>query len=158
MAITDVINGSDVLVFISPSTGATTWKTLGHATSHSLSIKVATRDTSNKGSGNYVTKAAGRIEVTGTMEGLYVDSDQYNLEDLKGLAIARVPVLMIFGRETTSGSGTPDTTTSGGSHFYSSGKFIITGVDETHTDGENSTYTCTFEHFSGFEINNLITS
>lgn len=158
MAITDVINGSDVLVFISPSSGTTAWKTFAHATSHTLSIKVATRDTSNKGSGNYVTKAAGRLEVTGTMEGLYVDSDQYNYADIMALAIARTPVLMIFGRETTDGSGTPDTTTSGGSHFYSSGKFIITGCDATFPDQENVTYTATFEHYDGFKLNNLITS
>lgn len=154
----DVINGTDVLVFISPSTGATTWKAVGHATSHSLSVKMTTRDTSNKGSGTFITKAAGRLEVTGTLEGMYIDNDQYNLEEFMTLITTRAMVLMIFGKETTAGSGVPDTTTSGDSHFYASGKFYITGVDATYPDQANSTYTVTFEHAEGFEINNLITS
>lgn len=156
MAASDVINGTDVMVFISPSSGTTTWTVIGHATSHSLSIKMATRDTSNKGTANYVTKSSGRLEVTGTIEGLYMDDDKYNYEDLMTLVLARNPVLMIFGREASA--GVPDTTTTGKTHFYCSGKFIITSLDATFPDQENSTYTATIEHYSGFVMNQLITS
>lgn len=158
MAITDVVNGSDVLVFASPSTGATTWKPVAHSTSHTLSIKMATRDTSNKGTASYVTKAAGRLEVTATVEGMYIDTDTYNYADFMAAIIARTPYLLIFGKETSDGSGTPDTTTSGGAHFYSSGQFLCTGVDATFPDEGNSTYTATFEHYTGFAINSKISS
>lgn len=154
----EVINGSDVLVFISPSTGGTTWKAVAHATTHTLSVKMATRDTSNKGTASFVTKAAGRLEVTGTLEGMYIDDDKYNLEDFMEMIIARVPILMIFGKETTDASGVPDTTTSGKTHFYASGEFLLTGIDSSFPDEQNGTYTATFEHYTGFAINNLITS
>lgn len=153
-----IVNGSDVLVFISPSSGATTWKTFANATSHTLSIKMTTRDTSNKDSGNYVTRAAGRLDITGTLEGLYVDNNQYNLEDLMKAVAARTELLMIFGKETSDGSGVPDTTTTGGTHFYGSGKFFITGVDATFPDQANGTYTASIEHADGWAFNSLITS
>ena len=153
-----IVNGTDVLVFISAATGSTSWTTFANATSHTLSIKMATRETSNKDSGDFVTRAAGRLDVTGTMEGLYVDNNKYNYEDLVKVIYARTPLLMIFGHETTSGSGTPDTTTTGGTHFYASGKFYLTGIDATFPDQANSTYTVTFEHCSGFDYNSLITS
>jgi len=154
----DVVNGTDVLVFLSPSTGATTWKTFAHATSHTLSVKMTTRDTSNKESGTIVTRAPGRVDVTGTMEGMYIDSDTYNLEDLLKAVVDRTKYLMIFGKETSALSGIPDTTTTGGTHFYASGQFYITSVDQTHPDQANSTYTVSFEHASGFDYNSLITS
>jgi hypothetical protein len=156
--ITDVINGSDVLVFLSPSTGATVWKSVAHATSHSLSIKMATRDTSNKGTLSFTTKAAGRLDVSATVEGMCIDTDIYNYADFLAAIIARTPYLMVFGKETSDGSGTPDTTTSGGAHFYASGQFLCTGVDVTAPDEGNMTYTATFEHFSGFAINRLATT
>jgi hypothetical protein len=154
----NVVNGTDVLVFISPSTGATTWTHFGAATSHTLSVKMSTRDTSNKQSGTIVTRKPGRVDVTGTMEGLYIDNDKYNLEDLLKAVVDRTLFLMIFGKETSALSGVPDTTTSGGTHFYSSGQFYITSVDATFPDQANSTFTATFEHASGFDYNSLITS
>ncbi len=154
----EVINGSDVLVFISPSTGRTTWKAVAHATNHTLSIKMATRDTSNKGTASFVTKAAGRLEVTGTLEGMYIDDDEYNLEDFMEMIVARVPILMIFGKETSDNSGIPDTTTSGAAHFYASGEFLLTDISSSFPDEGNATYTATFEHYTGFAINHLITT
>lgn len=158
MAITDVVNGGDVMVFCSPATGTTTWADVAHATSHTLSIKMTSRDTSNKGTASYVTKASGRLEVTATLEGMYIDSDTYNYADFMDYITERKEILLIFGKETTSGSGSPDTTTSGGAHFYASGKFICTSLDATFPDEENSTYTATFEHVSGFALNSLITT
>lgn len=154
----DVVNGSDVLIFISPSTGTTDWESVAHATSHTLSIKMATRDTSNKGSGVYVTKAAGRLEVAGTLEGMYIDNDKYNLEDLMSVITQRQEVLMVFGKPTDADATEPDTTTGGGAHFYASGKFILTSVDATFPDQANSTYSATFEHVDGFAINSLYTT
>jgi len=154
----EVVSGEYVMMFISPATGSTTWKAVAHATSHTLSIKMASRDTSNKGTGNFVTKASGRLEVTGTLTGMYIDDDQYNYEDFMEMILARDPILMIFGKETVQFNGIPDTTTTGGTHFYSSGQFILTDLTADFPDQQNSTYTATFEHYSGFAMNSLITS
>jgi hypothetical protein len=154
----EVINGDLVMVFLSASTGTTTWKSVAHATSHTLSIKMTTRDTANKGSGIYHTRKAKRLDVTGTLEGMYIDNDKYNAEDFALAIVARSPMLMIFGKETVQLNGIPDTTTTGLTHFYSSGQFYLTGVDQTAADQENGTYTVTFEHATGFQINKLITS
>jgi hypothetical protein len=160
MAITDVINGSDVYVFISPVTGTTTWTAAAHATSHSLSVKMATRDTSNKGSGVYVTRDKARVDVTGSMEGMYIDSDKYNIEDFYTIMTTRVPVLMLFTKSLTTlpTAPSPSTSTAGGAYFYASGKFWVTSIDSTFPDAANSTYTVTFEHCSGFQMNKLITT
>jgi hypothetical protein len=154
----DVISGDLVMVFLSANTGTTTWKSVAHATSHTLSIKMATRDTTNKGAGNYVTRKAGRLDVTGTLEGMYIDNDKYNAEDFALAIVARNPMLMIFGKETVQLNGVPDTTTTGLTHFYASGQFYITGIDMTNPDKENASYSVTFEHATGFQINKLITS
>ncbi len=154
----NVVSGDLVMVFLSPSTGTTTWTAVAHATSHTLSIKMSTRNTSNKGAGTIVTRKAGYVDVTGTLEGMYIDNDKYNAEDFALAVVARVPMLMIFGKETVQLNGIPDTTTSGLTHFYSSGQFYITGIDQTSPDKENGTYTVTFEHCTGFQINKLITS
>jgi hypothetical protein len=154
----DVINGSEVLVFFSNYSAGTTpaWSVAAHATSHSLSIKMATRDTSNKGTGAYETKGAGRLSVTGSMDGMYIASDTYNYADFMAAIIARTPLLMLFGQESST-TGQPDTTTSGGTHFYSSGLFLITSCDATFPDQANSTYTVTFELYSDFKLNDYLT-
>jgi hypothetical protein len=152
----EVINGTDVMVFLSPSTGGTTWKSVAHANSHSLSIKMSTRETSNKGSGDKVTRGAGRLDITGSIEGMYIDSDKYNLEDFMEAIITREPYMMFFGKEAST--GVADTTTSGGAHFYASGNFYITSVDATFPDQANSTYTVSIEHANGFDLNKLYVS
>jgi hypothetical protein len=154
----EVVNGTDVLIFFSNYSAGTTpaWSIAAHATSHSLSIKMATRDTSNKGTANFVTKAAGRIDVSGSMEGMVIYDDAYNYEDFMTAILARTPLLMIFGQRAGT-SDVPDTTTGGDEHFYASGLFLITGLDATFPDQANSTYTVTFEHYSSFQMNNYTT-
>ena len=156
MASGEVINGTDVMVFISTTLGGSpSWTSVAHATSHSLSIKSATRDTSNKGTANFVTKEYGRTEVTATLEGMNIDDDKYNYADFVGLMLARAPFLMVFAHETTQGSGDPQTTTGTDAMFYASGQFILTSIDASWPDQQNSTYTATFEHYTGFVVNTL---
>jgi hypothetical protein len=152
----EVINGTDVLIFM--SSDGTTWGSAAHATSHTLSIQMASRDTSNKGTGNFVTKAPGRLDVSGTLEGMYIDGDTYNYEDFMTAIVARTPVYMFFGGNNNNGTSDPSTSTAGGITFYSSGKFYITGVDATFPDQQNSTYTVKFEHAEGFRNNAMFTS
>jgi hypothetical protein len=117
---------------------------VGDATSHSLSIKMSTRKTSNKDSGKFETKAPGRFEVTGTSDSLMVYG---NFEAILSAMIAQDPVTMDFGANTDD-DGVLDETV-----WYASGEFLITAFDHTAGDGDNATYTISFEHSSGFTMN-----
>jgi hypothetical protein len=136
-----VINGSDLYVF----RGATR---IAHATSHSVSMKMATRDTSNKDTGKFNTKGVGRMDVTASSDNLMVYVDY---AALGVLLLARTPLTLYFGEQTgaveTGGElvgGTLD-----GAKFYASGSFIITGLDQNAGDQANASYTVSFENADG---------
>lgn len=137
-AYTDVINGTDLYVFYSGTP-------IAHATSHSLSIKMATRDTSNKDSGLWVTKASGRLDVTASCEGLCVYEDG-GFERMSSALVERDPLSLEFAQ--ISG------TTADHSVWYAAGQFLLTGFDMSAGDQSNATYSCSFEHYSGFTITN----
>ena len=152
-----VINGTDVHGFISDN--GTTWAAVLHATNMTLNIDMKSRDTSNKGTGNFVTKASGRLDVSGTIEGMYIDEANCNYEYFMTTILGRLPVYLCFsGAANTETSNPVGGSTLDGGSFYMSGKFIITKVDAKFPDQENSTYTATFEHYEGFSLNNLYVS
>jgi hypothetical protein len=138
MALTDVINGSDLFVILSGTP-------IAHATSHSLSIKMATRNTSNKDSGLWETKAPARFDVSASAEGLMVYGPA-EFERVTEAMIAREPVTLQFG-QLSGNTRTLDTT-----YWYASGQFLITSFDQTAGDQANATYSTQFEHFSGFTM------
>jgi hypothetical protein len=131
------INGTKLRVWIED-------EMVADATSHSLSIKMATRKTSNKDSGKFETKSPGRFEVTGSSDSLMVYG---NFEAILAQMISQEPVTMDFGANTDD-DGVLDETV-----WYASGEFIITGFDHTAGDDSNATYTISFEHYSGFTMN-----
>mgnify|MGYP000944442824 CR=1 FL=1 len=138
-ASSEVINGSDLFVFYSGVS-------IAHATSHTLSMKMATRNTSNKDSGVWETKASGRLDVTASCEGLCVYGEN-EFERLTNALVAREPLELDFGQKTT-GSTLDET------YWYASGQFIMTSFDMTAGDQANTTYSAQFEHYSGFTITN----
>jgi len=134
----DVINGSDLYVFIDGDIVA-------HATSHTLSLKMNTRDTSNKDTGKFNTKAVGRMDISATADALVVYT---NVEALLTAYLARDVVALTFAERTgavlTDGvyvGGNEDTT-----KFYAEGNFIITGFDMNAGDQENASYSVSFEN------------
>jgi hypothetical protein len=133
-----VINGSDIVVFIDDVVVA-------HATSHTLSMKMATRPTSNKDTGKFNTKGTGRLDVTASCDALIVYADVSVMADAY---LARSVVQIDFGERTgatlTDGEysgGTLDTT-----KWYATGNFIITGLDINAADESNASYTASFEN------------
>jgi hypothetical protein len=134
----DVINGSDLYVFIGGSVVA-------HATSHTLSMKMNTRDTSNKDTGKFNTKAVGRMDVSATADALVVYTD---VQTLLTAYLARTPLALGFGERT--GAVLVDGVYSGGAlntaKFYATGNFIITGFDMNAGDQENASYSVSFEN------------
>jgi hypothetical protein len=137
----DVINGSDLFVFMEDVA-------VGYATNHTLSWKMASRNTSNKDSGTYETKDVGRFDVSASCEGLMVYTGYEVLFDAMR---ARVPVTLDFGQKGT-GLETLDEAV-----WYATGEFIITSMDLGAPDQGNATYNCTFEHYSGFTFTGAAT-
>jgi len=134
----DVINGSDLYVFMNAAV-------IAHATSHTLSMKMNTRDTSNKDTGKFNTKAVGRMDVTATTDALVVYVD---FAAMMQAYLDREPVHLAFGER--SGATLVDGEYSGGTldttKFYADGNFIITSLDMNAADQENASYSATFEN------------
>jgi hypothetical protein len=130
------INGTDLRVFMNGVV-------IAHATSHTLSPKMDTRGTSNKDSGLYNTAAPGRLSVTAQCSGMMVYGD---IEILRTAFANRAALTLDFGEAV---GGAVDT-----SKTYATGSFYLTGLDEDAPDGDNATYSCSFEHASGFHYIN----
>jgi len=127
-----VINGSDIFVYIDGAKVA-------NATSHTLTINMATRDTSNKDTGIFNTKDVGRMDVSATSDALVVYAD---LATILAAYMARTPVTLHFAENA---AGSPNT-----SKFYATGEFVITSMDINAGDQENASYSVSFDHYSGF--------
>lgn len=137
----DVINGTDLYVFIDGDVVA-------HATSHTLSMKMNTRDTSNKDTGIWNTKAVGRLDMSATADALVVYADFAVMAEA---LLAREVVQLGFGER--SGGVLTDGVYVGGNldtlKFYGEGNFIITGLDMNAADQENASYSASFENADG---------
>jgi len=127
-----VINGSDIFVYIGGVKVA-------NATSHTLSMTMAKRDTSNKDTGKFNTSAVGRLDITASSDALVVYAD---LGTMLTAYLEREPVHLHFAEDV---AGSPDET-----KFYAEGDFIITGMDINAGDQDNASYSCTFDHQDGF--------
>jgi len=136
-----VINGTDLYVFID---GAR----IAHATSHSIDMRMATRDTSNKDTGIFNTKGVGRLDITASSDNLLVYGD---IGTLGAIYLARDVVQLAFGQQT--GAVLTDGELVGGvlddSVFYAEGNFIITGLSQNAGDQANASYTVSFENADG---------
>ena len=130
-----VINGTDIVVFMGADAVA-------HATSHTLGMTMATRETSNKDTGKFNTKAPARLEVTASCDALVVYTD---FALMAAAVTDRAPLLVKFGERTAE--GTLDDT-----KFYAEGMFIITSLEMTAGDQENASYSASFEHYSDFAL------
>jgi hypothetical protein len=133
----EVINGTDLFVFMDNVAVA-------HATSHTLTFKMATRDTSNKDSGIFNTRDVARFDVSASCEGLVVYGATAGFEQLIAAMRTRVPVTLDFGQKA-AGLETLDAAV-----WYASGDFVIESFEMGAPDQGNSTYNVTFSHQSGF--------
>ena len=123
-----VINGGDLMLFIDG-------KSIAFATSHKLSINVETVETTSKDSGGkWVSKAARKISWNCSTENIY--------------STARTPIEAVFclekdyaakKDEVPEGGWLPSTT---GTY---SGKVIITALEANAPNGDNATFTASFE-------------
>lgn len=138
-----VINGGDLMLFIGG-------KSIAFATSHKLSINVETVETTSKDNGGkWVAKAARKISWNCSTENLYSnDGEGLNFSDLFDKLVAREPIEAVFcleqdyatkADEVPEGGWLPSTT---GTY---SGQVIITSLEANAPNGDNATFTASFE-------------
>ena len=92
-----IIKGGDLMLFINN-------KSIGYATSHSLSISADTKETSTKDSGGkWQTSEVGIISWTASSENLYAnEAEGMTYSDLFDAMVARTPIDAVFTLEGSS--------------------------------------------------------
>lgn len=130
-----VINGSDLMLFIDE-------KSIAFATNHKLSISVETIETSSKDhTGSWVAKVPRKKSWNVTTENLYsVDGAGSNFDDLFGMIGTEVQIVF-----TTSASFNESTGHTAATTYTYSGKATITSLEANAPDGDNATFTASFE-------------
>lgn len=145
----DVLNGTSLLLYRETGeVGSETYKAVGHATSHTMTVTMATRDTSTKDSGDYTSREGGRLDVSGSADGLTVYEDDFNFEDMQDIITSREIVVMVFAKSEDEDANTsPDLT-----EPYARGSFYITSYEQSAPDQENATYSISYEGIGDFEL------
>lgn len=141
-----VIKGGDLMLFVGG-------KSIGFATSHTISISADTKETSSKDSGGkWQTSEVGILSWTASSENLCADTAEgVSYDDLFEMMIARKPVEGIFaleGNSTNLAEGKLDAVKTGGwtpkAKDGYKGNMIITSLEKNAPNGENATFTVQF--------------
>lgn len=132
MAFTDgVPDGGEILLYLGTDL-------IACATSHSIEMNAASRDTSCKGTDMWGSSAPGRLTWSASCDGLYNpytgDATKAGLKDLFDAWVARNPITL--KSEYDDGNGNTETMT---------GSAAIISISFSAGDGENATYSVSFE-------------
>lgn len=141
-----VIKGGDLMLFVNG-------KSIGFATSHSLSISADTKETTSKDSGGkWQSSEVGILSWTANSENLCADkAEGVGYDELFDMMIARKPITGVFaleGNSTDLAEGKLDKVKTGGwtpkaSDGYT-GQMVITSLEKNAPNGENATFTAQF--------------
>lgn len=142
-----VIKGGDLMLFVNG-------KSIGFATSHTLSISTETKETTSKDSGGkWQSSEAGILSWTASSENLCADkAEGVGYDELFDMMIARKPITGVFALEGNSANfaeGKLDKVKSGGwtpktGDGYT-GEMLITNLEKTAQNGENATFKIDFQ-------------
>jgi predicted secreted protein len=130
----EIMNGTDLFLFVDEADGDTP---LAHATSHSISYSMGTRETSDKSSGNATTIAPTRTRYTGSADGLVTFDADCDYHTLMAFVIARTKLFITSAHVAT---GAVDL-----SMKNYTGEIYLTDVTLNAADQENASYSITFE-------------
>lgn len=142
-----VIKGSDIMLFING-------KSIGFATSHTLSVSLETKETTSKDSGGKWQNSEGSIlSWTCSSENLVADkAEGIGYDELFQLMIARKPITGVFALEGSSpdlAEGKLDKVKTGGwtpkANDGFTGEMLITNLEKTAQNGENATFKVDFQ-------------
>jgi len=144
----NVINGTDLCLFLSDGTG-TTKKCIALATTCKLTVNMSTRAIASKDSGIWAESAVGRMNWTVDSDQLFTqdwttgaEASGYTYDILMDLMIARTAITITLGKVTTDGMGYQQTL---GSDKTLIGSAFINKIDLNAPDNANSSYTITLE-------------
>ena len=143
-----IVKGGDLMLFINN-------KSIGYATSHSLSISADTKETSTKDSGGkWQTSEVGIISWTASSENLYAnEAEGMTYSDLFDAMVARTPIDAVFTLEGNSNNletgDKKDKVPTGGwipkANSGYQGKVIITSIELNAPNGEEASFTVQFQ-------------
>lgn len=128
-------------------------KSIGFATSHTLSISADTKETSSKDSGGkWQTSEVGVLSWTASSENLCADkAEGVGYDELFAMMIARKPVTGVFaleGNSTDLAENKLDAVKTGGwtpkAKDGYTGQMLITSLEKNAPNGENATFTVQF--------------
>lgn len=143
----EIINGGDLMIFVHTSAG---YRPIAFATSHKMSINRETVEITSKNSfGNWVQKAPRKISWSMTTENLF-SQPWSGTPNKDGLSPEYLFQALVEGTELIiyidKGSKvTEDGALTGDDVFSYYGKAIVTSYELNAPNGDNATYSATFE-------------
>lgn len=140
----EIKKGTNLMLFVGQGT-PTTYKSIAHATSHSLNISAETQDISSKDYGKYGASSVNKITWNITSENL-MTTDYDTLFDLM---VAGNPIPITWGERSQASSIDELSDATPAVNEYSpkttaityTGKAIITSLNANAPNGDNATYT-----------------
>lgn len=138
-----VINGSDLMLFLSGTS-------IAFATNHKLAINAETVETSSKDSGGkWVAKAVRKLSWNMSTENLYsVDGAGKTYDDLFTMMTGRQEIDAVFSLEKDYATKADEVPEAGWTPITTGqykGKVVITSLELNAPNGENATFTASFE-------------
>lgn len=133
------IKGGDMMLFINS-------KAIAFSTSHTLSIKAETKDTSNKdeGGGDWASNEVGLLSWSAKSENMYsIDGNGNNYDDLYDLMIKKTPITATFSKKKEEVSEVPEAGWTSSKPDLE-GRLIITSLELNAPNGDYATYSVEF--------------
>lgn len=148
MATANVINGSDLVLFV--ISGAT-YKPIALAQTCKFSTSMSARKISSKDSGGFEESASGRISWTCDSDNLFtmdnLATSGYSFDTLMTAYLAKTAITVKLTMVTTLGMSYPQTA---GSVKGISGSAFITKLDLNAKDADNASFTISLEGTGAF--------
>lgn len=133
------IKGGDMMLFING-------KAIAFSTSHTLSIKAETKDTSNKdeGGGDWASNEVGLLSWSAKSENMYsIDGNGNNYDDLFDFMIKKTPITATFSKKKEEVSEVPEAGWTASKPDLE-GKVVITALELNAPNGDYATYSVEF--------------
>ena len=150
-----IIKGSDLMLFVQQ--GASTYKSVGYATNHTLTIGSTSSEVSTKDSGGGLWNEAvvQKLNWSTTTENLFsLDCEGVTFDDLFGIMTSRQEITVQFTLESSYLTKPTQVPTGGWSPLATpkySGKAYITDLQVNAPDGDNASFTATLTGIGALE-------
>lgn len=139
--------GGDMMLFIGG-------EPMAFSSAAKLDVSLSTRDIGSKDSGFWEEKAAGKMSWSASSDALMCDSDitgtTKTYSDLYTAMLTRVPLTIVFATAAGTAPSWTISAVAGKSKFTGTG--FITSLSMNAGDGDNGTYSVSFEGTGALEL------